>query len=57
MGRKGVNIDLFQFADDKLLFFQPTYGDILTIKVILRSFELVSGLKLTFIKVRWGYKS
>jgi len=50
-----VNIDLLQFADDTLLFYQPTYGNIMTFKAILRSFELVSGLKVNFHKSQvWG---
>jgi len=50
VGRKGVNVDLLQFADDTLLFCQPTYGNVLTFKAILRSFELVSRLKVNFHK-------
>jgi len=32
VGGKGVNFDLLQFADDTLLFCQPTYGNVLTFK-------------------------
>jgi len=52
VGGKGVNIDLLQFANDILLFCQPTYGNILTFKAILMTFELVSGLKVKFHKIQ-----
>ena len=35
-----------QFADDTLFFYSPTYHNVLVIKVMLRSFELVSGLRV-----------
>jgi len=50
VGGKGVNIDLLQFVDETLVFCQPTYGNIFTFKAILRSFELVFGLKVNFYK-------
>ena len=54
VGGKGVNIDLLQFADDTLLFCQPTYENVLTFKAILWRFELASGLKVNFHKSQVG---
>ncbi|GAU32897.1 hypothetical protein TSUD_393180 [Trifolium subterraneum] len=38
------------FADDTILMREDTWDNIQTIKTILRSFELVSGLKINFVK-------
>lgn len=39
-----------QFADDTMIFCEADRGEILTIKRILRCFELMSGLKINFHK-------
>jgi len=54
VGSKAFDVKLLQFADDTLFFCQPKYQCILTIKVILRSFEVVSGLKVNFHKSQVG---
>jgi len=41
---------LLQFADDTLFFYNPSHHSVLVIKAILRSFELVSGLRVNFHK-------
>jgi len=41
---------LLQFANDTLFVCQPKYKSIIAIKAILRSFEVVSGLKVNFYK-------
>jgi len=45
-----VQVDLLQFADDTLFFCKPSYHKVLAIKAILRSFEMVSGLRVNFHK-------
>jgi len=42
MGSQRVQVDLLQYADDTLFFCSPTYHNVLVIKAMLRSFELVS---------------
>jgi hypothetical protein len=39
-----------QFADDTILVGEGNWNNLWTIKTILRSFELVSGLKVNFFK-------
>jgi len=41
VGSQRVQVDLLQFADDTLFFCSPTYHNVLVIKAMLRSFELV----------------
>lgn len=50
VGYKNVDVNLLQFADDTLFFCQPQLRCVLAIKVVLRSFEVVSGLKVNFYK-------
>jgi len=54
VGLEWVGINLLQFADVTLFFCQPTYQNILVIKVILRCFEITSGLKVNFHKTHVG---
>jgi len=46
VGRKEVESCVLQFVDDTL----ESFSDVLTIKVILRCYELASGLKINFHK-------
>ena len=41
---------MLQFVDDTIFFCKLSYGNVLAIKVILRCFELVSGLMINFHK-------
>jgi len=43
-----------QFANDTLFFCNPSYHNVLVIKAIMRSFELVSGLRVNFHKSTVG---
>jgi len=54
VGNKSVEVNLLQFADDTLFFCQPQIQCVLAIKAILRSFEVVSGLKVNFYKSHVG---
>jgi len=60
VGNGSVKVDLLQFADDMLFFCEPSYQNVLVVKAILRSFELVSGLRVNFHRVqsgRWVFPS
>jgi len=50
VGKAEVECCMLQFADDTLLMCEDSYDNIFTIKVILRIFELASGLKVNFHK-------
>jgi len=54
VGLKNVEVKLLQFADDTLFFCQPRLQCVLTVKAILRSFEIVSRLKVNFHKSHVG---
>jgi len=50
MGRKEVEISILQFAYDTIFLCEDAYANVLTMKAILRGFELASGLKIKFHK-------
>ena len=50
VGRAEVDCCLLQFADDTLFMCEDSFSNVFTIKVILRVFELASGLKVNFYK-------
>lgn len=45
-----VEVYVLQFADDTLFMGEASMQNVLTIKCILRCFELASGLKVNFLK-------
>lgn len=47
---ENLSYSLVQFADDTVLIGKPSWNNLWGLKSILRSFELVSGLKVNFIK-------
>ncbi|KAK3199073.1 hypothetical protein Dsin_022488 [Dipteronia sinensis] len=49
-GGNRINISHLQFADDTMLFLKPKVESLISVKRILRCFELVSGLKINFHK-------
>ena len=51
MGHLALNL---QYADDTIFFGEATWQNVKIIKSILRSFELVSGLKINFAKSSVG---
>nr|KYP48155.1 Putative ribonuclease H protein At1g65750 family [Cajanus cajan] len=53
-GSNRVEVNLLQFADDTIFFGEASLSNVITIKAILRCFELVSGLKVNFHKSRCG---
>jgi len=54
VGKKEVEVKFLQFADDTIFFCQPKYECMVAIKAILRSFDIVSGLKVNFHKSQVG---
>lgn len=50
MGKKGLVILCLQFADDTLIFGDASMQNILTLKSILRCYEMASGLRVNFFK-------
>ncbi|XP_058755939.1 uncharacterized protein LOC131629160 [Vicia villosa] len=45
-------VDILQFADDTVIFGEASTANLWNLKVILRGFELISGLKINFSKSR-----
>jgi len=50
IGRKELGLSFLQFADDTLFLCENSFADVVTLKAILRGFELASGLKINFHK-------
>lgn len=50
IGNREVHLSSLQFADDALFMCQPNTQNVITLKAILRCFELVVGLKVNFYK-------
>jgi len=50
IGRKEAEVCILQFADDTVFFCENSYSNVVTLKAILRGFELASGLKINFHK-------
>lgn len=50
IGNREVHLSSLQFADDALFMGQPNTQNVITLKAILRCFELVVGLKVNFYK-------
>jgi len=54
VGRDKVKVNMFQYADDTLFFCEANTKRIFNIKTILQCFELVSRLRVNFLKSRIG---
>ena len=54
VGANYVPISILQYADDTIFFGEACMENVEAIKVMLRSFELVSGLKINFAKSSFG---
>jgi len=50
VGSKEVEVSFLQFADDTLFFCEESGSNVITMKSILRGFELASGMKINFHK-------
>ena len=54
VGSQNVKISILQYADDTICSGEAPMENVKAIKVILRTFELVSGLKINFAKSCFG---
>jgi len=54
VGTGRVKVDLLQFANDTLFFCEPFLHNVLAVKAMLRSFEMISGLRVNFRKSAIG---
>jgi len=54
VGRDKVDVSILQYADDTIFFGEASMENTKAIKVILRTFEMVSGLKINFAKSSFG---
>jgi len=52
IGEKELALSILQFADDTLFLYEDSLTNVLSLKAILRGFELTSGLKINFHKSR-----
>ncbi|CAL5403808.1 unnamed protein product [Camellia sinensis] len=50
IGNNGVRVTHLQFADDTIIFCEAEWVEVVTIKRILRCFEILSGLKINYHK-------
>ena len=54
VGSNKVEISTLQYVDDTIFFREATMENVRAIKAMLRAFELVSGLKINFVKSHFG---
>ena len=54
VGRNKLEIGILQYADDTIFFGEASMQNVRAIKAILRTFEMVSGLKINFAKSSFG---
>ena len=54
MGKNNEAVSILQYADDTIFFCEATMQNMKAIKIILRSFELASSLKINFAKNCFG---
>ena len=54
VGKKKIPVNILQFADDTIFFGEPSMDNVTVIKAILKSFEMVSGLRINFANSQFG---
>ena len=54
MGKDGIEISILQYADDTIFFCEASMQNLKVLKAILRSFEMVSCLKINYAKSQFG---
>ena len=54
ISKKSVKVNMLQYVYDTLFFCKTNIKNVFNIKVMLSCFELVSGLKVNFLKSRIG---
>jgi len=50
IGSKEVDVSFLQYADDTFFFCEDSWSNVVSMKAILRGFEIASGLKINFHK-------
>jgi len=54
VGKNKVLANILQYADDTIFFGEASMENVKAMKAILRSFEMVSGLRINFAKSQFG---
>ena len=54
VGKNKVPVDVLQYADDTVFFGEASMENVRAVKVILKRFEMVSGLRINFAKSQFG---
>jgi len=54
VGKDGIEISILHYADDTIFFDEASMQNVKVLKAILRSFEMVSGLKINYAKSQFG---
>jgi len=54
IGRKKVKVNMLQYVDDTLFFYEANTKSVFNIKTALNCFELCYGLKVNFLKSKIG---
>ena len=54
MGKDNIEVNLLQYVNDTIFVGEISWRNVMTIKYILRNFKLVFGLKVNFLKSRFG---
>ena len=54
VGKNKEPVSILQYADDTIFFGEATMQNVKVLKIILKCFELSSGLKINFAKSQFG---
>ena len=54
VGNNKVSVDVLQYVDDTIFFGKASMENVKVVKVILRSFKMVSSLRINFSKSQFG---
>ena len=54
VGKNKVPMNILQFDDDTIFFGEGSMDNVNAVKAILRSYEMVSGLRINFAKSQFG---
>ncbi|XP_028201804.1 uncharacterized protein LOC114385979 [Glycine soja] len=54
VGKNKVPVNILQFADDTIFFGEASVDNVKAVKAVLRSYKMVSGLRINFAKSQFG---
>jgi len=54
VGKHKIPVNILEFADDTIFFGEASMDNVKAVKAILRSYEMVSGLRINFAKSHFG---